>query len=411
MNLTKLGDVAKIYNGNSINEKVKAKNFTGLLEGTPYIATKDISYSFEVDYENGVRIPNSNAKEFKLAKKGSVLLCAEGGSAGRKMAILEKDTFFGNKLFCFECNNKLDGKYLFYYLQGPVFQDLFKISITGLIGGVSLEKVRNLPILLPSLDRQRKIVEKLDYALRKIDVLEENFELCDKKTSELLQSLLDKVFADSDFVGESSNPSAHQGTAMTKFLRLGELAEVGAGNSAPQNKALFEGGTLPFVRTSDVGIIHIGSIKSSRDLLTPEGAKGLKLFSAGTILFPKSGASTFLNHRVILTSPAYVSSHLATIKASAEIALDRYIYYFLQTVDARDLCQDQTYPSLNRDQIAGIKVPLPSLDEQQKIIEKLDSAFAEIELQKARLRVENDYVVALRQSLLSSAFTQDEEVA
>jgi restriction endonuclease S subunit len=358
-----------------------------------------------------VRIPNSNAKEFKLAKKGSVLLCAEGGSAGRKMAILEKDTFFGNKLFCFECNNKLDGKYLFYYLQGPVFQDLFKISITGLIGGVSLEKVRNLPILLPSLDRQRKIVEKLDYALRKIDVLEENFELCDKKTSELLQSLLDKVFADSDFVGESSNPSAHQGTAMTKFLRLGELAEVGAGNSAPQNKALFEGGTLPFVRTSDVGIIHIGSIKSSRDLLTPEGAKGLKLFSAGTILFPKSGASTFLNHRVILTSPAYVSSHLATIKANAEIALDRYIYYFLQTVDARDLCQDQTYPSLNRDQIAGIKVPLPSLDEQQKIIEKLDGAFAEIELQKARLRVENDYVVALRQSLLSSAFTQDEEVA
>ena len=198
---------------------------------------------------------------------------------------------------------------------------------------------------------------------------------------------------------------------MTKFLRLGELAEVGAGNSAPQNEALFEGGTLPFVRTSDVGVIHIGSIKSSRDLLTPEGAKGLKLFSAGTILFPKSGASTFLNHRVILTSPAYVSSHLATIKANAEIALDRYIFYFLQTIDARDLCQDQTYPSLNRDQIAGIKVPLPSLDEQQKFIEKLDSAFAEIELQKARLRVENDYVVALRQSLLSSAFTQDEEVA
>ena len=67
---------------------------------------------------------------------------------------------------------------------------------------------------------------------------------------------------------------------MTKVLRLGEVAEVGAGNSAPQNEGLFKGGTLPFVRTSDVGAIHIGGIESSRDLLTPEGAKGLKLFPA-----------------------------------------------------------------------------------------------------------------------------------
>jgi len=165
---------------------------------------------------------------------------------------------------------------------------------------------------------------------------------------------------------------------MTKVLRLGEFAEVGAGNSAPQNEGFFQGGTLPFVRTSDVGAIHIGSIESSRDLLTPEGAKGLKLFPAGTILFPKSGASTFLNHRVILNIPTYVSSHLATIKANNGAALDRYIFYFLQTVDARDLCQDQAYPSLNRDQIAGIKIPLPSIEEQRKIVEKLDGAFIEV---------------------------------
>ncbi len=164
-----------------------------------------------------------------------------------------------------------------------------------------------------------------------------------------------------------------------EVLRLGEFAEVSAGNSAPQNDALFKDGTLPFVRTSDVGAIHIGTIQSSRDLLTPEGAKGLKLFPAGTILFPKSGASTFLNHRVILNTSAYVSSHLATIKAKNDVALDSYIFYFLQTIDARDLCQDQSYPSLNRDQIAGIKVALPPLDEQQRIVEKLDSAFAEID--------------------------------
>jgi type I restriction enzyme, S subunit len=196
---------------------------------------------------------------------------------------------------------------------------------------------------------------------------------------------------------------------MTKVLRLGEFAEVGAGNSAPQNEGLFKDGTLPFVRTSDVGAIHIGSIESSRDLLTPEGAKGLKLFPAGTILFPKSGASTFLNHRVILNIPTYVSSHLATIKANNGVALDRYIFYFLQTVDARDLCQDQAYPSLNRDQIAGIKVPLPSLDEQLKIVEKLDNAFAEIDLLEENLGYRISATEKLQESLLASFFDLDED--
>jgi type I restriction enzyme S subunit len=106
---------------------------------------------------------------------------------------------------------------------------------------------------------------------------------------------------------------------MSQMLRLDKVAEVGSGNSAPQDEELFNGGYLPFVRTSDVGAIHIGSIETSRDLLTLAGARGLKLQPSGTILFPKSGASTFLNHRVFLSRDAYVSSHLATIKANNEL--------------------------------------------------------------------------------------------
>ena len=194
---------------------------------------------------------------------------------------------------------------------------------------------------------------------------------------------------------------------MTQFIRLDKFTEVGAGNSAPQNEELFKGGSLPFVRTSDVGAIHIGSIDTSRDLLTLEGAKGLKLHSSGTILFPKSGASTFLNHRVVLGKPAYVSSHLATIKANNDLALDRYLFYFLQTIDARDLCQDQAYPSLNRDQIAGIEVPLPSLEKQREIVEKLDSAFTEIELLEGNLTLGEEKADQILQSLLNDSFSAD----
>ena len=53
-----------------------------------------------MDYENGIKIPFSEAK-FRVAYKGDPLLCIEGGSAGRKLAVLSEDVCFVNKLCAF----------------------------------------------------------------------------------------------------------------------------------------------------------------------------------------------------------------------------------------------------------------------------------------------------------------------
>ena len=135
---------------------------------------------------------------------------------------------------------------------------------------------------------------------------------------------------------------------------LGEVALVGAGNSAPQDKELFKGGMHRFVRTSDVGQVRIGRLGESADLLNDAGAKGLREFRAGVTLMPKSGASTFLNHRVQLTKPCFVSSHLAVVDSNPEVMDDTFMFYFLQTVRSQDLIQDQSYPSLNLPAISGI---------------------------------------------------------
>ncbi len=157
---------------------------------------------------------------------------------------------------------------------------------------------------------------------------------------------------------------------------LGDIAVVGAGNSAPQNESLFKNGTIPFFRTADAGRIRFGDIVKATDNLNDKGAKGLRRFGKGTILFPKSGASTFLNHRVMLEVEGCVSSHLATIVADEKQAHPRFLLYFLSTVAAQDLVQDHAYPSLNLPTIAGIEVCLPPLAEQQRIVGVLDEAFA-----------------------------------
>ena len=148
---------------------------------------------------------------------------------------------------------------------------------------------------------------------------------------------------------------------MWKTIPLGEVADVKAGNSAPQDESFFHKGSVPFVRTSDVGAVRKGRLATARDFLNSTKVEKFRVFPKGTVLFPKSGASTLLNHRVILSTEACVSSHLAGIKARTSEVLDSYLFYFLQTIDAADLLADSSYPSLQIKVIQQIPILVPPL--------------------------------------------------
>lgn len=187
---------------------------------------------------------------------------------------------------------------------------------------------------------------------------------------------------------------------------LGEVASVSAGNSAPQDDVLFIDGDIPFFRTSDAGKVRFGDIFEAADYLNSQGAKGLKRFPIGTILFPKSGASTFLNHRVMLAVEGCVSSHLATIVANECVVDKRFLLFFLSTIEAQSLIQDHAYPSLNLPVIGGLSIPFPPLPEQHRIVAILDKAFDGIAKAKAAALANLANARAVLESHLQEVFTR-----
>lgn len=164
----KLGDVCLIQSGNSIAAKKKTELFTNVV-GTPYVATKDIGFDGNIDYENGIYIPQKLISSFKISPSGSTLVCAEGGSAGRKIAFSTNDCCYVNKLFSITPNESLEAKYIYYYALSLEFQSQFKAALHGLIGGVSLKKIKEFTITIPPLAEQQRIVAKLDTAFAEID--------------------------------------------------------------------------------------------------------------------------------------------------------------------------------------------------------------------------------------------------
>ena len=160
-----------------------------------------------------------------------------------------------------------------------------------------------------------------------------------------------------------------------EYRTLGEVAKVTSGSSAPQASSDFSKNGIPFCRTSDVGKIHLSvDFNEIADRITETAARKMNLMPKGTILIPKSGASTLLNHKVRLSIDSYVVSHLAAVIPNKKIINDRFLYYVLTCFDMCQLVEDKSYPSVKTSDIASkIQIPVPPLPVQEEIVRILDS--------------------------------------
>lgn len=163
----RIGQLSSLYSGDSINKDVKERKYTKV-KGRWYIATKDVGFNHTINYDNGIYIPENDEPYFKIARKGSILMCIEGGSAGRKIGLIDRDVCFGNKLCCFY-PYIINNEYLFYYLQSSCYREIFNNKKKGIIGGVSINLISKLLIPLPPLAEQHRIVQKIEELYAEID--------------------------------------------------------------------------------------------------------------------------------------------------------------------------------------------------------------------------------------------------
>ncbi len=188
------------------------------------------------------------------------------------------------------------------------------------------------------------------------------------------------------------------------YARLDQVATVVAGNPAPQGKEYFYGGEYNFVRVRDMGENSDKILlKTTRDLINDKAARKLRLFPSGSILFTKSGASTLLNQRVILAKDSYVVSHIAAAISFKGIET-KWIFYFLKLVDFATLAHATNMPSLPLSRAKAIKIPVAPINEQSRIVVKIEELFSAVDKGIESLKIAREQLKVYRQAVLKHAF-------
>ena len=185
-----------------------------------------------------------------------------------------------------------------------------------------------------------------------------------------------------------------------EYKKLGEVADVAAGQGAPQGEANYCPDGIPFIKAGNLEALISGLPEQKVQRVSAEVAKThrLKLYKAGSVLFAKSGMSCMKGWVYTLKNDCYVVSHLAII--TPQNVKHGFLNYYFQFNKPNTLIKDAAYPSISLKDISNMFIPCPSLSEQQHIVEELDLLSSIIKKKKAQLiELEN-----LAQSLFYEMF-------
>ncbi len=403
---SKLKYHAFIYNGNSISDNEKSA-YENLDKETsiPYVSTKDIDSNFlTINYDNGMRV--SNDDKFKRAKKGSTLICIEGGSAGKKLTNLNKDVCFVNKLACIDSYNKLDNRYAYYITQSSIFKYSFNLATTGLIPGVSINQLKDFEIIRPPFKEQQQIAKFLDNATQKMDTLIQKQENLIKLLKEKRQAVI------SHAVTRGLNPEVKFKDSGVEWL--GDVPEHwGVGllstlfdNNKDKNKGMKNNNLLSL----SYGKIVNKDIDTAFGLL-PESFESYQIVKPGYIILrltdlqndKKSLRTGLVTEKGIITS-AYVGLK----KKSKSIGNEKFIHYYLHTFDIYKGFYGMgsgVRQSLNFDELKKLRFLVPPINEQDEIVKFIDDKTKKIDklIKKATKSIK--LLKEKRTALISAAVT------
>lgn len=375
-------------------------------ESPRYIRITDIDSNGNLREDIFKSLPWEIAKPY-LLKEGDILFARSGATVGK--TFLYKKSWgvacFAGYLIKFEANtNKVIPKYVYYYTLSWQYENWVKQStIQATIQNVSAEKYGNLLIPLPLVQQQKMIVDFLDQKTVEIDNL-----IADKeKLIELLQEKRQAIITEA--VTKGLNPNVRMKDSGIEWI--GEIPEHW---NLRRIKYLANVRNVKAVDSDNdktyIGLENIES-RTGKLLLNRNDEQQLigetaNIFKKDDVLFGK--LRPYLAKCIIADFDGRCTSELLVLRTTSYI-LPEYLYFLMLSPKFIDVVNSSTYgakmPRASWDFIGNLQILLPSIKEQEEIVEYLTGLISRIDDLISNINTQIQKLKEYRQSLISEAVT------
>jgi type I restriction enzyme S subunit len=330
------------------------------------IVVKTLGEVCSIDYGTRIVKGNNTEGEYPVYGSGRAMFSTntfnrEGYNIliGRFALSLECVRFITEKIFLNDSGLSIKPKtdillhkYIGYYLLHN--QSIIYNCARGTAQkNLEMDIFKSIKIPVPSIERQQEIVKYLDFIYEKAN------KTSNEKIAELKQ-LNAFCLSNQKIFGENV------------VKTLGEVCNF-------QNGYSFKSTDYEKQNDTNIGILQIKSIQNGfidENKITEyiEENKKYKTFEIqeGDILIALSGATTGKIGIYNLQQKSYLNQRVGKINAKTGIC-QKYIYYWYVCCNidetVLDLAQGTAQPNISTNDIANIKIPIPSLERQKEIVE------------------------------------------
>lgn len=380
--------------------------------GLAHLRMNNIGIDGSVNLDLVRTVPSSLANESHILQKNDILFCTTNSAKlVGKCALFKLDGrfAFSNHLTKIRCNALITNshylqKYLFYLWTQGEFEDKCKHWVNQ--STLPKEQLLSTEILLPSLQEQLRIVAKLEKLLHKVDACQERLENFPALLKRFRQSILAAACSGRLTASwREVNPNLKKWQQLT-LKDIATEMKTGPFGSALHKSDYILGG-YPVINPMN---LHEGKILPSSNVTVDNVIRDRLceyVLRKGDIVIARRGE---MGRCAVVTSTedGWLCGTGSLILRLQKNALPKYLELVISSPIIREYFSDQavgtTMMNLNQRLFGAMPLSLPSLDEQQEIVRRVEALFAVADQIEARYNKAKAQVDRLTQSILAKAF-------
>jgi type I restriction enzyme S subunit len=286
--------------------------------------------------------------------------------------------------------------------------DMEAVAQKGAVPSISKAIAKSLKLPSSPLPEQRKIATVLYTVDRSIEKTKSIVEQTNRLKEGLIQKFYSRGYHDHR---EWQDVDMQDVYIMTRTSEIpaswdikysGDIAEVKTGHTPSTSVDEYWDGEIPWVDIHDLTQLEGTVIRSTDDTITEEGLNnsGAKLLPEGTLVLCRTGA---IGETAILGKKMATDQDQVTFECDESKVSPRYLMYLFEyaTPQLERLSAGSTHDKVQLHFFSDLEIPLPEIDEQEKIVDVLESVDNVVQANKKKL----DSFFRVKQGLVQDLFS------